>query len=668
MGLRSQLQNKPSQISIPDSSKAQLRSRSFVVQTHPETVSAKQREPPDLQTQLEIANQLGHSFSKISASTPSSIQPKLIAAPLTPITQLNSTVQLIQRAVAPDLAVGTKVEIWHDRKWQQATILKAEKKKEITTYTVRRNGGKKQRTYKHTSNDIRPISVVAFTPPGSARQSVEEEPSFSSRNRLTSQGSSIPPLRGEPQFDKPVFRNEPPPSRTLDKTPPSSPRGVPTFDKGMFDLEPDEMITNVPSSRTPPRQSLRSPLSGRKVPVSQDDPEVEDQETITTVPFSRTLPRQSLRSPLSGRKVPVSQDDPEVGNKFEKKGIESPIFNSSLRRTPPREEWAKFSQLPFWETPDLRDEPEKFWQTNVEDESAEKDIKIPAFLGSPTQKTPPSSLRGMPGSFFNPQSTQSTAPRFSPFLKDVSSWQQPTNDTEYIKQVAAGFSTETRQVFEKLWQTAPDQEKKHIKHLFSPDPKLKNLADLEYILEALDPQHRMDHKFGLCIPAREWVKDSTKEYFFDWVVTQPKYEPYLQGDQVDYFDEEQRQNYELKLGSTITWLKSQIAPGEETIYAMSQTDQFYASPRQSTDRGIVHHSSFMSGQAVKCAGHMWFNSPGRLSKIDLNSGHYKPKSGQMLNALKVLHKNNVDLKNVEAELEFGQPPTTALEILEQSMT
>ena len=80
MGTRShsnQRDKKPS--STTSHSQLPVRSRPFAVPAQPET---SQPEVPDLQTQLETAQRFGHSFSKIAASTPSTIQPKLtIGAP-----------------------------------------------------------------------------------------------------------------------------------------------------------------------------------------------------------------------------------------------------------------------------------------------------------------------------------------------------------------------------------------------------------------------------------------------------------------------------------------------------------------------------------------------------------------------------------------------------------
>ena len=102
MGTRShfnQRDKKPS--STTSHSQLPVRSRPFAVPAQPET---SQAEPPDLQTQLETASRLGHSFSKISASTPAIIQPKLtIGAPDDKYEQEADRVaaQVVQQIQAP---------------------------------------------------------------------------------------------------------------------------------------------------------------------------------------------------------------------------------------------------------------------------------------------------------------------------------------------------------------------------------------------------------------------------------------------------------------------------------------------------------------------------------------------------------------------------------------
>jgi hypothetical protein len=82
---------------------SQLRSRPFAPPAQPET---SQQETPDLQTQLENAQRFGHSFSKISASRPSIIQPKLtIGTPGDKYEQEADRVaaQVVQQINAPQL-------------------------------------------------------------------------------------------------------------------------------------------------------------------------------------------------------------------------------------------------------------------------------------------------------------------------------------------------------------------------------------------------------------------------------------------------------------------------------------------------------------------------------------------------------------------------------------
>jgi hypothetical protein len=215
----------------------------------------------------------------------------------------------------------------------------------------------------------------------------------------------------------------------------------------------------------------------------------------------------------------------------------------------------------------------------------------------------------------------------------------------------------------KLWRTAPAKEKERIRSLFSVKSKHANLSGLEYMLEALDPQHRLEHFQGLAEAARAWARDPSELYFFTWLEesTNPMYKVPM--GTVDYFDEEQREAYRLRLGPSIQYAKSKKALERDNIYAVSQSNTFYASDRTKTDKGVVHHSSFLAGQAVKAAGHIVFKQPGQLAQINLTSGHYKPKPEHMKNALTILKGAQVDLKVVTAYPDVGGEEVNAHEWL-----
>jgi len=213
--------------------------------------------------------------------------------------------------------------------------------------------------------------------------------------------------------------------------------------------------------------------------------------------------------------------------------------------------------------------------------------------------------------------------------------------------IAARLSETGGQIFKKLWRTAPPDEKGRMRSLFSTRAKHANLSGLRYVLEALDPQHRLEHFAGLSYAARAWLKEPTELYFFPWLEQSdnPVYKAPM--GQVDYFDEKTRAHYALSLGSTIKSAKGNALEGDN-IYAVSQSNQFYASGETKTDKGVVHHSSFLAGQAVKAAGHMVFETAGRLKSINLSSGHYRPKPEHMKNALRLLDRAQVDLSDVTA--------------------
>ena len=231
----------------------------------------------------------------------------------------------------------------------------------------------------------------------------------------------------------------------------------------------------------------------------------------------------------------------------------------------------------------------------------------------------------------------------------------------YEEQVAQGFSQRTGQIFLKLWRTAPNPARERMRQLFSVEPDAKNLSGLEYVLEALDPEHRLEHRMGLEQYAETWAKDPTEEYFFDWLGKLGEKLPEM--GTVDYFDEETRARYELRLGRRIVYQQDKKALEGNNIYAMSRDKKFYASQGGSGEKGVVHHSSFLSGSAVGGAGHMTFKSPGKLGEIDVNSGHYKPGPRQMINALDALDQSGVELDGVTVRPNLSGETFKALDWL-----
>lgn len=58
--------------------------------------------------------------------------------------------------------------------------------------------------------------------------------------------------------------------------------------------------------------------------------------------------------------------------------------------------------------------------------------------------------------------------------------------------------------------------------------------------------------------------------------------------------------------------------------------------------GYINHSSFNAGREVMCAGCIWIAN-GKLRHIDNNSGHYKPGTEELRNALVYLFEEGIDI-------------------------
>lgn len=75
-------------------------------------------------------------------------------------------------------------------------------------------------------------------------------------------------------------------------------------------------------------------------------------------------------------------------------------------------------------------------------------------------------------------------------------------------------------------------------------------------------------------------------------------------------------------------------PGE--AYVWLDTGELLIHPHIS---GVFHHSSFNGGGRVRCAGTMTVSN-GKITKIDNNSGHYKPSSRHFLTLLNIFQQRN----------------------------
>ncbi|MBN2125731.1 MAG: hypothetical protein JW821_15650 [Deltaproteobacteria bacterium] len=94
------------------------------------------------------------------------------------------------------------------------------------------------------------------------------------------------------------------------------------------------------------------------------------------------------------------------------------------------------------------------------------------------------------------------------------------------------------------------------------------------------------------------------------------------------------------------------------IWVLSPKGNFYAGNHI---KGQFHHSSFLSGEPVKCGGEMVARA-GRLLLLTAKSGHYHPEISNFAYAVKVLHDKGVDPKTFKVMVweSSGAPSPVAI--------
>lgn len=85
----------------------------------------------------------------------------------------------------------------------------------------------------------------------------------------------------------------------------------------------------------------------------------------------------------------------------------------------------------------------------------------------------------------------------------------------------------------------------------------------------------------------------------------------------------------------------------KAIFVVDPLGQFYSGTQI---MNFFHHSSFLAGAAVIGAGELLIDEQGNLIEISNNSGHYEPGPEEMVNILKLLRGNGIDLTKVTLKL------------------
>ena len=174
--------------------------------------------------------------------------------------------------------------------------------------------------------------------------------------------------------------------------------------------------------------------------------------------------------------------------------------------------------------------------------------------------------------------------------------------------------------------------------VLATSPDQKGIAR-SYWGEALNPKHRPveghdDPKAQVNLRER-YAKDEEAQLrfnFYDWLDS--KDVPV--GDQVIYMDENMRKQYE----AIISGLKIEGGGINEKYrdyaFVLSAADVIYAAPKQTKGAERIHHSSFMAGAAVACAGIFFVQPGGQIFYVKDYSGHYQPGIPELMRLKKYL--------------------------------
>ncbi len=226
---------------------------------------------------------------------------------------------------------------------------------------------------------------------------------------------------------------------------------------------------------------------------------------------------------------------------------------------------------------------------------------------------------------------------------------------------------------DEIWDQLSDALNRKLASTTTSNGNLRELQGQTYKLEKLDTQHRVGFLLQACLNKYKTIQPTTE--FFEWLDQMGEYERMTllrQGDSlkpsfvkmfvkgVAYMDDATRKKYNITFQGGRGYKEGMVFDTAQmsthfsgrgwAVFVLSERDRFYSSNHVV---GRMHHSSFMSGQAVKGAGE-WKIIDGQIKIITAKSGHYKPTLQNFLTTLEMLQRLGVNLNSVEVGVkQFG---------------
>lgn len=177
--------------------------------------------------------------------------------------------------------------------------------------------------------------------------------------------------------------------------------------------------------------------------------------------------------------------------------------------------------------------------------------------------------------------------------------------------------------------------------------------DEEYQIEKRDPHHHHAPKLHAALPSYKATLDLNQSFneglFFDWAESVTPKIPktqYLSPEEAELLHQQVLDDNIIVDAAT----QKKHAAGM-SLFVMTAEGEFYSHIKITPTSETVgfNHSSFFKGKKVAGAGFFHFDNEGRLVGIDNYSGHYKPTTEQVLNAMHSLMLKGIDLSKVRYE-------------------
>jgi len=193
---------------------------------------------------------------------------------------------------------------------------------------------------------------------------------------------------------------------------------------------------------------------------------------------------------------------------------------------------------------------------------------------------------------------------------------------------------------------------------------------LEHAVEMLQPRANAKEKFGLKADMQmtRASAGNIEQYIADWNMGNPQ-SAVDEHDMIAVLDFVGNKNQRKDVMRSLLYLQkrerlayrlqkwpdkcfhrgglnvSHDSPDGKELYAIDDMEYIYTA-NQPAKAGSFHHSSFMSGKPVLCAGEITVTN-GHIVHIDNLSGHYQPSTQNLLNCVNLLaRKYEVNLNKV----------------------